>query len=243
MMERIIRVENPIECSIVKRVNRFVVEICLKGKHYRAHINNTGRLHEFLVEGRKGFCVRNARPGKTDYRLFSIEEGDLGAIIDTQLQMRTFERALEMVLIPWLKGCSVMRRNARLGGSLIDYLLECNGGEVYLEVKSAALREGECAMYPDCPSSRGRKHIGELADHVKEGGRGIILFIGALPGVRAFRPNRDADPELYDLLAEARKVGVEIRSIGILYNPRDSFVYLFNPDLEVRLLGRPISLG
>jgi len=234
-MKRIIRPENPIECSIVRRINRFVVEVCLKGNRYRAHTNNTGRLHEFLVEGRRGFCLRNDKPGKTDYRLFSMREGDLGAIIDTQLQMRVFERALEMKLIAWLTGCSIMRRNARLGESRIDYLLECNGRDVYLEVKSAALRKGECASYPDCRSARGRKHIRELMNQVRGGGRAIILFVGALPGVKAFGPNRSADPELYELLLEAHKAGVEIRSIGILYDPVDSFVYLFSPDLEVNL--------
>ena len=234
-MERIFPIENPLECSIVRRINRFVVEVCLKGKRDRAHINNTGRLHEFLVEGKRGFCLRNKRPGKTDYRLFSMREGELGAIIDTQLQMRAFERSLEMKLIPWLEGCSILRRNARLGESVIDYLLQCEGREVYLEVKSAALREGEHAMYPDCPSTRGRKHIRELANRAKGGSRAIILFIGALPGVKAFRPNRSADPELYELLLEACEVGVELRSMGILYNPEDSFVYLFTPDLVIYL--------
>ncbi len=234
-MERIFPIENPIECSMVRRINRFVVEVCLEGKRYRAHINNTGRLHEFLAEGRRGFCLRNRSPGKTDYRLFSMREGELGAIIDTQLQMRAFEGSLKMKLIPWLDGYSILARNARLGESRIDYLLQCEGREVYLEVKSAALREGEHAMYPDCPSARGRKHIKELTNQAKEGNRAIILFIGALPGIKAFKPNRSADPELYELLLEAREAGVELRSMGIVYNPEDSFVYLFNPDLEIEL--------
>jgi len=81
----------------------------------------------------------------------------LGALIDNQLQMKAFEKSLEANLIPWLLGCHILKRNAKLGASRIDYLLDCNGKKVYLEVKSAVLREGDYAMYPDCPSDRGRK--------------------------------------------------------------------------------------
>lgn len=232
---RIHSIENPVECSIVERINRFVLKVQLKENYYRAYTNNTGRLYEFLVKGRKGFCVRNRTGGKTDYRLFSIKEGNLGAIIDTQLQMKAFEKSLAMKLIPWLKGCSISKRNAKLGESRIDYLLERDGKEVYLEVKSAVLRQGHHAAYPDCPSSRGRKHIKELTNHLKEGGEAIILFIAALPQVEAFRPNKSVDPELYELLVEAHKAGVKIKSIGMFYNPEGSYLYLFNPDLSIDL--------
>lgn len=149
--------------------------------------------------------------------------------------MQALEKSLEMGFIPWLKGFRILKRNVRLGNSLIDYLLECGRNEVYLEVKSTVLREEHYAMYPACPSSRGRKHIKELVNHVRGGGKAIILFIGALPGVRAFKPNKPADPELYELLMEAHQAGVRIRSIGMVYHPEDSFVYLFNPDLSINL--------
>lgn len=235
-VEKIFKIDKPCECRMVRRLNRFVVKVQVDASYYKAYINNTGRLHEFLVKGRKGFCVRNEKRGKTDYRLFSLEVDGLGAIIDTQLQMKAFEKLLEMDLIPWLGGCSIVKRNAKLGKSLIDYLLERNGEAVYLEVKSAVLREGNYAMYPDCPSSRGRKHIKDLTGYVGKGGKGILLFVAALPQVLAFKPNKSADLELYELLKEAGSSGVDIKSIGLYYNPADAFVYLFNPNLEIDLL-------
>lgn len=235
MDQRVLKIENHIECRILERVNRFVVKIQLKEKHCDAYINNTGRLYEFLLNGRKAFCIKTDKRGKTDYRLFSVEESGYGAIIDTNLQMKVFEELLKMGLISWLEGCSIKKRNIRLGDSLIDYLIDCNGKEVYLEVKSAALREGNYAMYPDCPSLRGRRHIKDLIDYAKKGERTIILFIAALPCVKAFKPYKSGDEEVYDLLKRADRLGVEIRSIGIYYNPDDSFVYLFNPDLKIAL--------
>jgi len=232
---KVCRINNPQECRIIERLNTFVVKVEINGRYHHASLNNTGRLSEFLGRGRKAFCFKAPIQGKTDFRLFAIEERELGALIDTHLQMKVFERAMERTLIPWLEGCRILKRNATLGASRIDYLLECTGKAVYLEVKSAVLRDGEYAMYPDCPSERGRKHLKELSGYVKGGEKAIVLFIAALPEVKAFKPNRSADAKLYEDLTNAHASGVELRAIGLFYNPNDAYVYLFNSDLEINL--------
>jgi sugar fermentation stimulation protein A len=232
---RIFRIEQARECRILERLNRFVVKIEIKGQTYRAHINNTGRLSEFMIKGRKAFCYPSKNLIKTDAKLFAVGERGLGALIDTQLQMKAFEMALRTHLIPWLKGCRLIKRNAMLGTSLIDYLLECRNQEVFLEVKSAVLRENQQAMYPDCPSDRGQRHIKEITEYVRQGGEAFILFMAALPQVKAFKPNREADPLLSELLVGAARVGVKVKAIGLYYDPIDSGVYLYNPDLEIKL--------
>jgi len=232
----IYRIENPIECYIIQRINRFVVEVQIEEKLFRASINNTGKLTQFLVKGKKAFCLSHDKPGKTDFKLFSIMDGDHAAIIDTRLQMRAFERSIEMGLIPWLRGYEKFKRNARLGSSLIDYLVEGDGPQLYLEAKSAVMREHRYAMYPDCPSARGRKHISELTEHANQGGKALLLFIAALPSVEAFKPYEVGDPELYELLQKAHRAGVEIRSIGMSYHPQDTYIHVFAPDLSVELL-------
>lgn len=230
---KILHVGKVFECEVVERVNRFVVNVKVGKKCHKAWINNTGRLQEFLVKGRKGFCMKKEK-GKTAYRLFSIKDGKLGAVIDTQLQMRAFEKCLEMNFIPWLDGCKMIKRNAKLRECLIDYLLDCDGKKIYLEVKSAVLKEKKYAMYPDCPSARGRKHLKELMNYSKNG-EAMILFIAALPGIKAFKPNKNADEKLYDLLLESHQRGVKIKAMNIYYNQFDSFIYLSNPDLRVNL--------
>ncbi len=231
----LLSLDNPIECRIVQRINRFVVEVQIGVGRYRAWINNTGRLLEFLEPGRVAFCLQRQSPGKTTHRLFAISDGTLGALIDTQLQMRAFESCLTRDLLPWLPGCKRFKRNARLDASLIDYWMHCATGEVYIEVKSAALRQGRYASYPDCPSLRGRKHVQELLDHAAHGGKACIVFIAALPGAVGFIPNPSADPSLSALLAAASRSGVDIRSIGMYYHPRDCAINLFDPDLPVHL--------
>ena len=229
-------------CVILGRVNRFTAEVYLGSSKRTAYVNNTGRLLGYLSRGRRGFCIKQRRELKNDLRLFAVKEGRLAAVIDTQLQTKALEKMMELNLIPWLRHFSIKRRNAKLGSSLIDYLLDHPGGEVYMEVKSAVLRSDGYAVYPDCPTIRGRRHIAELTDHVAGGGRGIILFIAALPGVKAFKPNYSADPEISRLLLEAAEAGVEVRAIRLHYNPEDHHVYLSEPDLPVHLQ-HPMSLA
>lgn len=226
-------VPDALNCRIVDRLNRFVVRIEIEGEFFRAHINNTGRLQEFLIRGKGGHCFKTLDTAKTDFRLFSVGEKGRGALIDTQFQMRAFEVAFEKKLIPWLKDCFYLRRNARLGDSLIDYLFERGGKPVYLEVKSAVLRDGEFAMYPDCPTLRGQRHVEDLMGWVKKGGAAFILFVAALPYVTGFKPNRSADPRLFDLLEKAERMGVRVKALGIYFRPEDSSLYLYDPDLDV----------
>jgi DNA-binding sugar fermentation-stimulating protein len=39
--------------KFLKRINRFVCEVEIGGKVLRAHLNNTGKLLDLLVEGRE----------------------------------------------------------------------------------------------------------------------------------------------------------------------------------------------
>jgi sugar fermentation stimulation protein A len=223
------------KCRVIRRLNRFVVRIGIQGKTHLAHINNTGRLQEFLIQGKKAFCFPTETGGTTDFRLFAIEESNLGALIDTQLQMKALEKTIEAEALPWLKGNRILRRNPRLDNSVLDYLLKDDSTEAYLEVKSAVLREGRFAMYPDCPTIRGQRHVQELTRYAQKGGRAIIVFMAALPQVTAFKPYTPGDPVLHALLREAKSKGVQVRAIGLHFNPEDSAIHLFNPDLRVDL--------
>ncbi|WP_148881940.1 DNA/RNA nuclease SfsA [Thermococcus aciditolerans] len=228
---------NVVPCIFRKRLNRFVALVEVDGEERRALVTNTGRLEEFMVPGRKAFCTPKTG-GKTDFFLVAFEDFDeRGAVIDTRTQAKAFERAVELGLIPWLENCRLKRKEITVGKSRLDYLFECPEGEVYAEMKSAVLRGGEkgdYAMYPDCPSVRGQKHIRELIELSRAGKRAMIFFIGAMPGVEKFRPYERGDPEIARLLKEAWKEGVEIHALSISLLP-DGRVVLERPSLEIEL--------
>ncbi|WP_456452828.1 DNA/RNA nuclease SfsA [Thermococcus sp.] len=226
-----------IPCTFLKRLNRFVALVEVDGEERKALVTNTGRLEEFMIPGRKAFCTPKSG-GKTDFVLVAFEDLDgRGAVIDTRTQAKAFERALELGLVPWLKNCRIKRKEIIVGKSRLDYLFECPTGEIYAEMKSAVLRggdKGEYAMYPDCPSIRGQKHIRELIELSKNGKRAMIFFIGALPGVEKFRPYKRGDPEIVRLLIEAEKAGVEVHAMSISLLPGGEVV-IENPNLRIEL--------
>ncbi len=230
----LLRVENVVECRVVERLNRFVVLVERNGLE-KAHINNTGSLRGVLVEGRRGYCIPR-RGGKTRYRLIAIECPGYreAALIDTWLQMRGFEISVENNYLPWLRGCRVAKRNPRTGSSLLDYLLECNGQEVYAEIKSATLRLlGDKASYPEPASPRGRRHVEELTRLALRGARALLVFIAGIPGAKGFRINEEADPLLPELLENAVRAGVMVKALSMTYNSGNNAVILADPDLAI----------
>lgn len=224
-----------IPCQILRRINRFVVEVNINNRIEKAHINNTGRLREFLVNGQVGYC-RRIKGKKLKYRLFAVKNKEYASLIDTNLQEKSFIKLLNNNHIPWLKNCVLVARNVHLNNSLIDFLVKCNNQYVYTELKSAVLRYQQIyAAYPDCPTIRGRKQIRELIKHVEEGGKSLIVFMAALPHVKEFKPYKHGDQVIAELLREAREKGVLIKAINIYYDPINRSIVLANPDLPVIL--------
>ncbi len=220
-----------VECRIEKRLNRFVVEVRYHGRKKLAHINNTGRLTDLIVRGRTAACLPTQ--GKTDYRLFAVKDHVGWAMIDTQFQMRAFEKAAEGNDIPWLQRWRLVKRNPRLGESVLDYLFTDEEGtdKLYLETKSAVLRNRTDAMYPDCPTVRGQRHIRTLTEYARQGGKAAICFITALEGVTAFRPSIEGDPVVATLLDEAVPAQVQIRASSFCFD--GSGIRLVDADLPV----------
>lgn len=226
------------ECVIRRRLNRFVVEALMEGRVERLHNTNTGRLLDLLVEGRR--CVAEPISGrKLMWRLVAVEDTDYPGkwdIVSTLAQNRAFEAAVGLSLLPYVKGCEIVSRNPRVGPSLLDYLLVCGGRPVYVETKSAVLRgPGGEAMYPDCPTARGVRHVRELVRLVKEGKSVLLLFIAAMPGPRCFRPYREGDPELSAELEKAILEGVTVKALSIygVVMGEELAVVLENPELPL----------
>lgn len=223
------------ECIILGRRNKFVVEVLVGEDTSTAYLSNTGKLQELVVPGRRGYCVRRER-GKTGYRLLAVEDKGFAALIDTVAQELVFKTMVDRGLIPWLAGCSVVGRNVRVGSSVLDYVLLCQGEKLFVELKSAALRgPHDTAMYPDTPSARGRRHVAELIRLAEKGVRTALIFMAAFPGAKAFTPNRNVDEKLYELVKQAVSKGVLVKAVGIHYDPERMSVVLENTDLPIIL--------
>jgi len=206
-------------------------------REYPALNTNTGRLPGLLTPGRVAYCVRKGT-GKLPLRLLGVNTSKGVALTDVYVQMRSFERAVELGAIPWLANCVITRRNPKVGGSRLDYLIKCLSSDVWVELKSAVLIHGDnLAGYPDCLSLRGRRHVMELIKLSREGRRALMIFVAAVPGVKGFKPYELGDPEMPALLKEALRSGVSIKAIGIsgVVERNSLSTYLWSSDLPVYL--------
>ncbi len=196
-----------------------------------------------MQSGRIALCT-DKPPGKTDIRLLGFDDSHItgnkaysGALIDTRLQMQSFEVAWERNLIPYLEHWKFHKRDQDLKGSFLDYLAfseDNNNDKLYIELKSAVERgEDDFAMYPDCPSLRGQRHVRHLTEYKREGGNSMIVFISALPGAKAFTPNTEKDPEMGSLLKKAKLAEVDIRAVSMALDIETGQIKLINPDLPV----------
>jgi sugar fermentation stimulation protein A len=232
---KILSFDEAVECRIVERLNRFVATIEIGGTPYSAWNTNTGRLLELIRPGNLGYCIRRKDKGTTTHHLIAVSKGSYAAVIDTQTQMKAFETMVHRNLLWWLRSYHIVKRNVALGNSLIDYLLESPTESLYVEVKSAVQQVGDKALYPDCPSVRGRKHIRDLMAHVDAGGNACIVFVAGLPCVKGFRPNKEVDPVIHALLQQAFASGVDVRAVGLFFDPSDGGVYSYHHDLDIDL--------
>ncbi|MCE4628040.1 MAG: DNA/RNA nuclease SfsA [Desulfurococcales archaeon] len=233
----LVPIGNAVECSVIRRINRFVVLARAPWGEEKVHINNTGRLEDVLVGGRRAYCRPLARPRRLRMRMFSVWYHGGYSVIDTGLQEEAFATAVDRGLLPWLSGCRVARRSPRVEGRRLDYELDCPSGRILVETKSAVLARGGLALYPDCPTLRGREHIALLIELSRRGLKTLLVFIAAFPGARGFMPNPEGDPAIPGLVREAMRSGVLVKSIGIEYRPDRGGVILYSPDLPVILEG------
>lgn len=235
LSRKLITVPTVTECRILERLNKFTVRIEVSGFEELAFLQNTGRLREYIRRDKIGFCTPIEKPKKLRYRLFAVKDHEDAALIDTLLQAKAFEKAVEKNIIPWLSGYQILKREARIRSTRIDYLLRRRGEEAVLEVKSAVSRLNGYASYPDCPSTRARKQMRAILEWVRRRGKAFLAFMASIPNVRGFRLNHEADPSLCDLIRECWVAGVEISGVALVYEPKSSTIFLSDPSIPIKL--------
>ena len=207
--------------TYIRRVNRFVVEVrLLSGEKVLAHLANTGRMRELLVEGRKVYLeFSNKVNRKTQYTLLMIENEHQKKI------MLKATYANDMVEV-WLKENLLhdfgkilkLQREVSLGNSRFDFLLTTSEGEWIIEVKSVNSFFPDYALFPDAPTERGKKHIKELMALQNEGYKGAIVFVLMGEDRDRLYFNDESDSEFVKLMEEAMIKGINVLAYKTNFN-------------------------
>ncbi len=108
-----------------------------------------------------------------------------------------------------------LRREVPYGiNSRIDILLENTaGGRHYVEVKNVHLKRHGRAEFPDCVTSRGAKHLVELADMVQQGHQATMVYCIQRDDCESFAIAADLDPAYAAGLVVALKSGVQVVAV------------------------------
>jgi len=167
-------------------------------------------MRELLWEGNRVFLApMTGDARKTAYDLALVKVNGVLVSADARLPIGLVAEAVEKGLLTPFQNFSVLRREVVFGESRLDLLLEGPQGLCYVEVKSVTLVENRTALFPDAPTSRGRKHIGSLLKARGDGYRAAVVFVVQREDADHFRPNDEADPEFGHALRDAARSGVE----------------------------------
>lgn len=219
------RVDYPLlQAAFVERPNRFVIHARLveTGEVVRAHCPNPGRMHELLWPGAVVYLSPAEDPGRrTPYTLRFIEHPQHGQLIslNTQLPNQLFAEGLATGFFPQFQGYSRVQREVSVPHpsangvvSRVDFRLSRpDGPACWVETKSVTLvHEDGLAEFPDAPTTRGRRHVEELAALAAQGDRACVVFIVQRPDATRLRANQATDPAFAQALAQAAAQGVEV---------------------------------
>ena len=197
------------------RPNRFIAEVEVDGKLEIAHVPNTGRCRELLVDDAVVWLKPSDNPNrKTRFSLHFVEnKGALVSLYSQQANSIVYDAIVDGK-IKELSGYSIHQREKTVDNSRIDIYLASENEECYVEVKGVTLIVDGEARFPDAPTERGAKHLKELIKLKKEGIRCCVFFLIQHPIGKFFRPNWENDPNFSQTLNDAYDAGVEILVYG-----------------------------
>jgi sugar fermentation stimulation protein A len=200
--------------TLIKRYKRFLADVELEtGETITAHCANSGSMLGLTTPGSRVYLSHSPDPKRKLAYSFELIEAHGGLVnVNTARANGVAAEAILAGVLPRLAGYATLRREVAYGAnSRIDILLDDPvKGRAYVEVKSVTLsRVPGLAEFPDAVTSRGAKHLAELANMVTEGHRAAMLFVVQVPGSTRFSTAADIDPTYARAFAVARAAGVE----------------------------------
>lgn len=225
-----------ISATFVSRPNRFIAYVKVDDEIEVAHMKNTGRCRELLVDGCTVYLSVSDNPArKTKYDLIAVEkqrQGKAPLVVNVDSQIANDVAGEWLRVSDLFSSNAVIRREVTWGASRFDFYIEDGARKAFLEVKGVTLEHDGIAMFPDAPTERGVKHVSELAACINEGYEAYLLFVVQMKDVHLVRPHDEMHKAFGDALRDAARVGVNILAVDCIVAP-DSIVPDENLPIEL----------
>ncbi len=202
-----------VPARLLRRQQRFLAQVELAdGSRPWVHVPNSGALTGCLEPGLPILLTReSASHRKTSYT-WRFCQGPAGWIcIDTLAPNRLIRQALAGPGLPGFPAVRALRPEVSLpGGGRLDFVADLGNRLAFVEVKSVTWVEEEVALFPDGVTSRGRRHLQELAALVRQGHEAWQVFVVQRADGKMLRPAAHVDAAYARELAAAHAAGVRI---------------------------------
>jgi sugar fermentation stimulation protein A len=198
---------------LLKRYKRFLADVRLaNGTQVTVHCPNSGSMLSCSRPESEVYLSRSSNPQrKYPFTLEMIRENSTWIGINTALTNHLVEEGIKNGEIAELRNPDTIKREVKTSpASRLDMLVTIGARKIYIEVKSCTYAMDRCAMFPDAVTSRGTRHLLELADLVGQGHEGIIFFLVQRMDADTFRPAAHIDPLYAKTLSEVHRKGVQI---------------------------------
>jgi len=204
-----------IKGRLIKRYKRFLSDIELEdGEIVTAHCANSGSMMGLKEPGYEVWLSPSNNPKrKLKYTWELVDTGTSLVGINTALPNKIVSEAISSGIIKGLDGYETLKNEVKYGeNSRIDILLtDEHKPDCYVEVKSVTLsREAGEAEFPDAVTSRGTKHLNELARMVESGKRAAMFYLVQRMDCQGFSIAKDIDPAYFEAFMQAKENGVEV---------------------------------
>jgi len=220
--------ESPLtQGRFVRRYKRFFADVELAdGTEVVAHCANSGSMKGCLEPGCEAWLSRSSDPNrKLAWSLELLRPFGALCLVNTARPNALVYEAVTAGAVPELAGYADARREVKYGdeGSRIDLLLTGPGRpDCYVEVKSATMGVGGgVTRFPDAVTTRGTKHLRELALMASRGHRAVLLFCASRDDTRVVEPADDIDAEYARTLRAVVREGVEVLAYRASLSPTE----------------------
>lgn len=201
------------QAELIRRYKRFLADIKLAdGTEITIHCPNSGSMKSCSDPGSL-ICYSTSNNPKRKYpqTLEMVLVNDSWVGVNTSLTNALVVESLQNRQIVEFREFDSLQREVKTSdGNRLDVLLEKGTKKTYIEIKNCSLAHNNCAMFPDAVTSRGTKHLNELARLVRDGHEGVIFYLVQRSDADHFKPAAEIDPLYAETLAQVHQGGVKI---------------------------------
>ena len=214
MKELLLEIKHDETGKFISRPNRYLAEVEINGKIELVHVHDPGRLKELLLPGAEVYIKSASNPArKTTWDLIAVENNGETVLLNSAYHRYIAEAYLKNFEISEFGAYDYIKPEAKYKDSRLDFYMEKGEEKIWLEVKGCTLTVGEAAMFPDAPTKRGLKHLGELEELSEENRAAILILV--FRKSEYFMPNFETDPEFSSKLIEISENGVGVYPVQL----------------------------